>query len=275
MSLKTNSISITFMKKILLSLCCISLLVIGCKQKNTSTISMLKESDTVFYNCRVELPAGIDTFSVAKCFNIEWPSGMDTLLLQRLTLLAFGDSSGNIYNATEQYLKDLMLSADEKLVQAIEEETPPDIWENEGLNYNQVDIVCHRDKNLYRFEVSSEKYYRHSAHGMSELWYVTYDNNEKQLVALNDLVDTNLLRPIIAKAVQELEVNAELKSYFEGASAKQLPVSWNFFIDDERDALVLVYNELVGSDGVDVTLPVAWLSKQLKLTPYGKRLLEK
>ena len=117
-----------------------------------------------------------------------------------------------------------------------------------------------------------------AAHGNHTATYTLVDLDTKQIVHLNDLVDTAQLGEVIVRAIEDLTVNKDVYDclFDEFRNAQKFPVPSNFFIDSTRSCINLVYglyDIAPYACGIQtVVMPIFWLSKHIPLTPYCKEL---
>ena len=145
--------------------------------------------------------------------------------------------------------------------------------------YSHVEGTCRQDSTLATFLAKGEYFSPGAAHGIYTADYLTIDVETGNVVHLTDLVtDTNLLCEAIAHAIQDLEVNKDVREclFDEFIDAQRMPLSQNFLIDNTRSCIIInygLYEIACYACGIQsVTLPIFWLSKHVPLTPYAKRI---
>ncbi|MBR3529556.1 MAG: DUF3298 domain-containing protein [Bacteroidales bacterium] len=265
------------MKKTYILIAATLLALSGCHTKNSKPANYYtKMSDTAEYICRIQTPLGADTIAVSKRYDIQWPTGASKELKQRLIRIAFNDSTGtdDIKTVTDRYLDDMMLWEEDTLIQAVLTE---DIPLSMNMNESEVSLSSLSGLGLQTFLITRYKYIHPGAHGMNWVEFVVHDSIKEQIVELTDLLDTNQLRPVIERAIEELEINEEvMECCFERDFMPLKPLTRNFYIDKKDRTLTLVYQPYeiapYACGTMYVTMPIDWLRKQMKLTPYCKEL---
>ena len=92
------------------------------------------------------------------------------------------------------------------------------------------------------------------------------------------MTDTALLCEAIARAIQDLDVNKDIREclYEEFGDAERMPNNFNFLIDSARNGIIVEYGlyEIAPyACGIQsVYLPIFWLSKHVPLTAYAKKI---
>lgn len=227
-------------------------------------------SDSIQYACIARTYMGIDTFGVFKRYNIAWPENSPEQLKHEILRVAFNDSVDDFYGVTDNFLDDLMLFDDDTLIRAVVVDS---LDYNNWYSYYFVDVAASQSGRLQTFAVYYETYMRYAPHGMHGASYVTFDTAEWQVVRLSDLVDTNMLRNVLPRALEDLIVNKEA---LDNVYSTDIPITTNFYIDSTLSTINLVYQPYEISSysfGIqEIVLPIYWLSKHVELTPYAKKL---
>ena len=132
---------------------------------------------------------------------------------------------------------------------------------------------------LATFIVRMECYGLGAAHGIYSVDYLTVDLESGNAIHLTDLVtDTNLLCEAVAHAIQDLEVNRDVREclFDEFCDVERMPLPRNFTIDSARNSITVTYSlydiQPYACGIPSIVLPIYWLSKHVELTPYAKRL---
>lgn len=220
-----------------------------------------------------------NTVGVTNSYSVVWPDDgmMSRQAKRQLMSLYFGDSTTtDPVKGAKHWLEQLDYFADEpacvrKPVESIDDSVV-------ALSYANLKSYCRQDSNLVTFVVNSESYNVGAAHGLYAAQYLTFDVQTGNVVRLSDLVDTSLLGEAIAHAVQDLEVNRDVREclFDEFRDVDRMPVPHDFFIDSTRSTITVVYplyEVACYACGIQsVVLPIFWLSKHTPLTPYAKRL---
>ncbi|MBQ3948886.1 MAG: DUF3298 domain-containing protein, partial [Bacteroidales bacterium] len=143
-------------------------------------------------------------------------------------------------------------------------------------SYFTIESKCEQQGDIATFIIWRETYSVGAAHGLYSCEYVNVDVNSGNIIHLNDLVDTSLLGPVIARAVEDLTVNSDVQKALFDVNPERLPIPADFTIDSTRSTITLVYQvyEIASyADGIqEIVLPIFWLSKHIPLTPYAKSL---
>ena len=220
-----------------------------------------------------------DTLGVENCYSLVWPAeGMLSPEAEReLLLRCFGDSTATTFEeAAERWLNNSWMYEDDQptLHKQIVDSIPVSLM----YNYSKLESEYTSDREIGTFRISDETFAAYAAHGLYACQYVNIDLNTRQIIHLNDLVDTNSLGEIIVRAVEDLDVNKEtLDCLFDDyKQTGRLPVPQDFLIDSTRSTITLVYQlyEIAPyACGIQsIVLPIFWLSKHTPLTPYAKEL---
>ena len=266
------------MKKIALLLTMSILLIAGCnKQKEFKTNTF--EGDSCWLQIFNEpFVDEQDTIGAVLTYSVEWPEkGLLSPSAEReLMFLCFGDSSSaDMHSAAQKWLTNMFCYEDEtseaKPVESIPEGMPS--------SYLELESTCTLDDNLAVFCVSNDIEPYLAAHGLHTVDYLTVDMATGEAIHLSDLVtDTNLLCEAIARAIQDLDVNSDVREalFEEYANVNRMPLPHNFIIDSARNSISVLYGlyEIASyAFGIqEVVLPIFWLSKHVPLTPYAKRI---
>lgn len=268
------------MKKLIILLSFVCLLLAACsngKDRQIKTQAFNGKQNYLLTFAEDDFPIG-DSIYVTKSYSVVWPaSGMlSQEAMDELMALYFGDSSStDIKEAIQQWLED-MGYYDDWEVEVMKDDS---IDENRALGYDNIEASCRQDSTLVTFLVRTESFVPHAAHGLYSADYLTVDMSTGNAIHLNDLVtDTTLLCEAIAHAIQDLEVNKDVRDclFDEFIDAERMPMTRNFFIDSTRSCIIVnygLYEIACYACGIQsVTLPIFWLSKHVPLTPYAKQL---
>lgn len=246
-------------------------------------ITLRHVADERFYSVTMQ-PSWEDTlfvFGIDNKLDVDWPDGLTPDAERELMKKLFDDETSTTFEeACERMLSTNWFEEDEDM--AIKEVRQSNgLSDDEWSSYLMVESTARTDGELLSVTINSEMYRAQAAHGIYYGREFIYDTRERKVVHLSDLVDTALLGPVIMLAVEDLEVNADVREvvheeYGEYPSVTSLPVPDEFVIDSTRSTIVLYYQvyeiACYASGAQAVVLPVFWLSKHLELTPYAKRL---
>lgn len=263
----------------------LSLLALGCQQKETS-------KDFAFdthqgRRCFVvlgsnELAPDNSVVGLENSYNLAWPkTGMLTPEAEReLIVRCFGDSLSTTFDEAAEHLLYLTWGYDEgdAEIQLLELKTDS-IADTLQYTYGHLESTCEVSGNLATFVIEDEIYRVGAAHGMYSVQYVNVDVNKGTILHLYDLMDTTRLGEAILKAVNTLDVNEEVRGclFEEFVAEGCLPVPQDFLIDSARSTITMVYQlyevapYVCGIQSVEV--PVEWLAAQIQMTPYAKEFL--
>lgn len=261
------------MKKLTFCLALCLMLLASCRHDNkefkTHTLSGEKCWLQIFDEPYV---FGLDTIGVKVTYTLQWPDkGVISPAAEReLMFLCFGDSNKvNVESAIQGWIVE-----DVNDLQPVES-----INEEPGYSYLDIKGTCQKDSTLATFIIQTEGFPLGAAHGMHSTDFLTVDLETGNAIHLVDLVtDTNLLCEAIAHAVQDLEVNKDVREclFDEFRDVERMPVPHNFTIDSARNGIIVyygLYEIACYACGIqEVVLPIFWLSKYVPLTPYAKRL---
>ena len=267
------------MKRLTLCLTVMALLLVGChktKEFSTHTVSGEQCYQLTFDE---EMGPWGNTVDMKVSFSVAWPDiGLVSDAAEReLMYLCFGDSTADIVDAAmERWLAKSFFYEDEEGCT----KTPVKELVNED-EYCMVDLngTYKEDSTLVTFIVRCESYFVGAAHGMHSVDFLTIDKATGNAIHLDDLItDTNLFCEAVAHAIQDLEVNKDVRKclFDEFVDVERMPLPRNFIIDSARNSITVVYGlyEITPyACGIQsVVLPIFWLSKHVGLTPYAKRL---
>ena len=192
-------------------------------------------------------------------------------------MLCFGDSSAAHIDASARawLAKPYLYEEDGE-----NENTPVDtLDESREFSYVNIESTTEHDSTLATFIVRMECYGLGAAHGIYSVDYLTVDLETGNAIHLTDLVtDTNLLCEAVAHAIQDLEVNKDVREclFDEFRDVDRMPLPRNFTIDSARTSITVTYSlydiQPYACGIPSVVLPIYWLSKHVELTPYAKRL---
>ncbi|MBR1516628.1 MAG: DUF3298 domain-containing protein [Bacteroidales bacterium] len=245
---------------------------------------------------------GHDTTYLENKLDIEWPASgqlrqsTETEMLRRL----IGDStSSTIEEACAKHLNQIWVVDNETptTVEAIDDSAI-----TEENSYHYLTTTCRNDAELLHMTAFSQIYDVAGVHGSYDFQSVTYDRKRKKFIEISDLLDTNTLRLVIRRAIDELDENNDVKeSLYERydteymtqlyeqvkgtpdsaiyeAYPEPLPLNFTFEIGKQRTQILLtypLYSIAPYSCGIQtVVMPIAWLSQQVELTSYAKKLFK-
>lgn len=219
------------------------------------------------------------TLGVKNSYSLTWPAkGVLTDEAEReLLLRCFGDSNAtSLEQAANAWLSNSWLYEDDmpNLHKEVVDSIPDGILSNNACLESEYTAT----NGIGTFHILAQISSPLAAHGVYYAEYVNIDLNTRQIIHLNDLVDTSLLGEVIVRAVEDLAVNKEtLDCLFDDyRHTGVLPVPENFLIDSTHSTITLVYQIYEVAPyacGIQsVVLPIFWLSKHIPLTPYAKEL---
>lgn len=263
------------MKRILI-IALAALTLAGCNRGNKEFTTRQMEGSICLYHS--EGPDDPWPIYEKNSYSVAWPAkGLLTdEALSELMVLCFDDSTSvDVDKAAKHWLKRIWFTDDESLTgQVIDTNTIPDTIE---YSYMHIESSCTQDSDFAVFLVRSESYGAGAAHGIYSANTLTVDKHTGRVVHLDDLVtDTNLLCEAVARAIQDLEVNKDVREclFDEYVDVDRMPMPTDFFIDDSRNSIVVsygLYHITPYCCGIpSVVLPIFWLSKHVPLTPYAK-----
>ena len=252
------------------------------KGKIQSSVPIAKEFKTytlhdkvcfVLYNVIQDFPE-FDTCGARESYSIVWPAeGMmtDDAKSELLSHYFYTETpSTDIKQAARNWREMVQNQYDGQLVDSVDENYPS--------SFSEMNSICRQDGKIATFIIDYYNYELGAAHGMYATEYVTVDVERGEIVHLSDLLDTANLGKVVARAIQDLNVNSEVQSnlFDEYRDVDEMPLSLNFFIDSTHSTINVVYDLYHIAPycyGLQtVVLPVSWLSKQISLTPYANLL---
>lgn len=260
------------------------ILLVGCKQQLPpfSTTQMVGKNCFMVKTDDPYLPEPLNPYGVENSFSLVWPGkGMMTKEAEKeLIMQVFNDSiSTTAKDAAKLWLKNSW-NYDET-TKVISTKKVDSVSNLETYTYSHLENSIREDNNLVTFINTNEASLAGAAHGMYIVGYLTYDRKAEKVVHLNDLVDTSKLGEVIVRAIQDLDVNKEVREclFDEFKTAEKIFVPDNFDIDSTRSTINLTYQQYditpYACGLQTVVLPIYWLSKHLELTPYAKELFGK
>lgn len=256
-----------------------ALLLAGCYKTKEFTTHTVSGEQCFQLTFDEEMGPWGNTVDMKVSFDVVWPNkGMVSDAAEReLMYLCFGDSTANLVDvAMTEWLSKSFFCEDEEGCT----KTPLKELAHDG-EYCMVDLnsTYEEDSTLVTFIIHCESYFAGAAHGMHSVDFLTIDKATGDAIHLEDLVvDTNLLCEAVAHAIQDLEVNKDVREclFDEFINVERMPLPHNFIIDSARNSITVFYSlyEITPyACGIQaVTLPIFWLSKHVPLTPYAKRL---
>ena len=268
------------MKKTLLCLLVASMMLAGCNngKKPFETQTIEGECCMMVFGAEEFYP-GDGPLGVDNCIKLEWPvpRALSPDAEAELLLRCFGDSTAtNFSEAAERWLANTWMYGNEE----VETHTVvvDSLGDLEQYNYAKKESTVTRDGNLATMLITTETFAAYAAHGLYTAEYVVMDLDTREIVHLNDLVDTAQLGEVIIRAIEDLEVNKGTCDclFDEYRIAGRVAVPQDFYIDSTRSTLNLVFQQYDITPyacGIQtVVLPIFWLSKHIPLTPYCKEL---
>ncbi len=268
------------MKRTIILIVLAALTLAGCKHEtnglSTRTVSGEQCYQVVFDTD--EYPWGTDFYTKTD-FTLEWPAtgAVSAEAERELLLLCFMDSSATNFDEAARRWLAMPFSYEDEF--DCERKPVASIDENEEYGTMHLESSCTQDSALAVFIVKTESFVVGAAHGMYSVDYLTIDKATGNAIHLADLVtDTNLLCEAVARAIQDLDVNKDVREclFDEFRDVERMPMPGNFIIDSARNNITVVYALYEITPyccGIQsVVLPIFWLSKHVPLTPYAKRL---
>lgn len=242
--------------------------------KAFTTITLTSEQNFLVYSDE-EFPFAGNTIGMRKSYNIVWPTEniMTPEAEHELTHILFCNDKIDVFEtAAHHWLNDATFYTEDGA-----KVTPvKNIDDSSWYSYFTIESKCEQQGDIATFIIWRETYSVGAAHGLYSCEYVNIDVNSGNIIHLNDLVDTSLLGPVIARAVEDLTVNSDVQKALFDVNPERLPVPADFTIDSTRSTITLVYQvyEIASyADGIqEIVLPIFWLSKHIPLTPYAKSL---
>lgn len=269
------------MKQSLIFIAITALLMAGCHRKSATEISTHTLSGEQCYEVifdKEKAPWGTD-FGVKVNYSLTWPDKgeLSPEAERELMILCFVDStSTDVKTAIEKWMATPF--SDEEDYDC-EKKAVKSIDESGDFSHMTLESTYTEDSVLGIFVINSSCSVFGAAHGMYGVDYLTIDKKSRKVIHLSDLVtDTQLLREAIGIAIQDLDVNNEVREclFGEFRDVEPLPLPTNFVIDSARNHITVFYGlyEIAPyACGIqEVTLPIFWLSKHVPLTPYAKEL---
>lgn len=272
------------MKRTTIFILLVSLLLTGCHHKNKEFTTHTVTGERCYLQIFDEpIIWDLDTLGAKITYSVVWPDEglVSNAALRELQYLYFGDSTvSNIADAPDYWLNhediDSWFFYSDETVNILPVTT---LEENRDYSYIELEGSFTQDDDLALFVVSQGFYPYGAAHGHHSVDFLTIDKATGNAIHLIDLVtDTNLLCQAIAHAIQELEVNSGVREclFGEFADVDRMPLPKNFTIDSARNNIIIYYGlyEIAPyACGIqEIELPISWLSNQLSLTPFAKRL---
>ena len=216
-------------------------------------------------------------------FTLAWPDleMFDASVRKELMFMAFGDSScATMDEAGQKFLGRTWVEDDEYLFGGMEPKKVKldsvRVW---PYNYATVKGEVRQDGQLLHFSVNREEFVAYAAHGTYSFHSLIVDRATGKAVRLADLMDTAGIGRVMIRALEELEKNKENGNSTECLSdeyTKCLPEPDGFTMDSNRTVVTAFYNiysvQAYGCGMLFVDMPVDWLSGQVTLTPYGKKI---
>ena len=272
------------MKKILLCLLIASTMLVGCNNGGTRPDSLFDSPVREGRQCMLvygveEFYPGEGPMGVENCYRIEWPEAgtLKPAAEAELLLRCFYDSAATtLEQAADRWLNNTWLYGNEDV--KVRKKVVDSLGDMENYNYAKKESTLTYDDNLVTMLITTETMAAYAAHGLYTVEYVVMDRDTRQIVHLNELVDTAKLGEVIIRAIEDLDVNKDTRDcmFDEYRTAGRVAVPDNFFIDSTRSVINLVFQQYDITPyacGIQtVALPIFWLSKHIPLTPYCKKL---
>lgn len=266
------------MKKTLLCLLAASLMMTGCNSGSPRFSTQPYEGKRCMLLPGAEsfVPDG-DTLGVDNSYKIEWPARgfLSPDAEAELLIRCFDDSvSTSFRQAADRWLANTWLFEDE----GVQTKLVDSLANCEHYNFARKEASITRDGNLATMLITTETFAAFAAHGLYSAQYVVMDLDTREIVHLNDLVDTAQLGEVIIRAIEDLAVNKDVSDcvFEEYHKAGRVAVPQDFFIDSTRSVINLVFQQYdiapYACGIMTVSLPIFWLSKHIPLTPYCKEL---
>ena len=272
------------MRRTVILIALAAVLLAGCRHETKEFMTYTVSGERCYLQVFDEpFVLDLDTIGTKITYSIVWPEDgmMSMAAVRELQYLYFYDSTvSSIADAPDYWLDpdgiDGWFFYPDETVKVVPADS---LDEEEGYSYINLEGSCTRDSNLVVFTVSQESYPFGAAHGLHSTEFLTVDLETGNAIHLADLVtDTNLLCEAVARAIQDLDVNSDVREclFDEYIDVDRMPLPRNFTIDSARTSITVYYGlyEIVPyACGIpEVVLPVYWLSKHVPLTPYAKRL---
>lgn len=257
-----------------------AMLLAGCHKNNEFSTHTLSDEQCYELTFDEQMGPWGTTVGQKNSYRVAWPDkGVLSKEAEReLLFLCFGDStSATIDEARQKWIGNTFFFMDEN-----PKVRPTDtLIDNSefGYNYNDLECTCTTDSALATFTIRCESFAAGAAHGIYSVDFLTVDLATRRAIHLDDLVsDTNLLCEAVARAIQDLDVNKDIREclFDEYIDAKRMPMPQNFTVDSARNSITVYYSLYDITPyccGIpEITLPIFWLSKHVALTPYAKQL---
>ncbi len=141
----------------------------------------------------------------------------------------------------------------------------------------EISTVCEANEKFITLTVTSYIFPEGAAHGTYDISPIVIERGGG-IVQLADIVDTNQLGPIVARAVNKLPANSDVREclFDEFRDTASFPVSQVFSISNTMDTVYLVYGLYWLTPyacGIqNVALPVSMLNETMALTERGKKI---
>lgn len=264
------------MKTRLYLLVAVSLLAASCVQQPTEFSTRTLKGER---NWEVTIDDSTTTW-VHNSYNLEWPSrgAVSSAVEEELLNAVFGSQRGkDLRRCCENYLNSQGLMEDVEGVRypCYQIDALPDTV---PYTEQELTVSCRATERLVTFDITSYVFPAHAAHGFYDVTPLVVDRESGRVLHLTDLVDTNALGQIVARAVDKLPANSQVKEclFDEFRGQQTLPVSRVFNISDGMDTIRLVYGLYWLTPyacGIqEVSLPVGMLRENMALTDKGLKL---
>lgn len=252
-------------------------LVAGCNGGPREFSTYTLRGDRIW---QVDLDDSTTTW-VHNSYELEWPTKgvMGSAAERELMEAVFGSyAGGTLRRSCENYLNSqgLLEESEDVRYPCYQVDAMPDSVEM--YTEQELKTVCESTERLATVTVTSFIFPEGAAHGSYDIMPLVIDLEDGSIVRLADIVDTNQLGPVVARAVDRLEANREVKEclFDEFVGKQSLPVSQVFSISDAMDTLYLVYGLYWLAPyacGVqEVALPATLLKENMAFTERGRKL---
>lgn len=268
------------MKRIITCLALTALMLTGCHKTKEFTTHTISGEQCYLLTFDEEMGPWGTSIGLKNSLSVAWPDkGTISRDAEReLILRCFGDStSANAHEAMQRWLASSLFFEEEN--PKVEPTDSLIVTSEFGYSYNDLDVTYTEDSALVTYIIKCESYFAGAAHGMYSFDNLTIDKATGNVIHLTDLVtDTNLLCEAVAHAIQDLEVNKDIRDclFDEFIDVERMPLPHNFTVDSAHNGIIVYYGlyEIASyACGIqEVVLPIFWLSKHVPLTPYAKEL---
>lgn len=251
------------------------LLAVGCTQQPKEFATRTVKGE----RCWQLIIDDSTTSWVRNSYELQWPQmGCISSDAEReLIKQVFGSyADKSLHRSCENFLNSqgLLEECEEVHYPAYNVDTIPD---TEMFTEQEIKTLCEANEKLITLTVTSYIFPEGAAHGSYDIMPIVIERGGG-IIHLADIVDTNQLGPIVARAVNKLPANSDVKEclFDEFQGQESLPVSQVFSISDAMDTVYMVYGLYWLTPyacGVqEVALPVNMLNETMALTERGKKI---